>query len=233
MEPSTALREGIITAIQLQQRQKSRVNIFLDGEFAFGLDAEVVLRHRLKKGAALSVEDQQHLLFEEDSKAALNRAFQLLGRRNYSEQEIRRKLELARFHEEIIERTIARCRELGYLDDAMFARDFIKTQLARRPQGKLRLRPALLRKGVSAKLADEILGEFLASVDTTRLVEEAAEKFLARRSKTAPAEKLRKRLADHLLRAGFTWEDIQCLPLWRKLSDFGSMSDGENIEEKS
>jgi len=219
MEPSTTLREGVITAIQPQQRQKSRVNIFLDGEFAFGLDAEVLLRHHLKKGTTLSVDDQKHLLFEEDLKAALNRAFRLLGQRNYSEQEIRRKLGLARFHEEIIDRTIARCRELDYLDDEKFARDFVKTQLARRPQGKLRLRPALLRKGVATKLADEILGEFFASVDTARLIEEAAEKFLSRRAKTIPADKLRKRLADHLLRAGFTWDDIQRLPLWKKLGN--------------
>ena len=216
MEPSTTLREGVITAIQPQQRQKTRVNIFLDGEFAFGLDAEVVLRHQLKKGAALSVDDQKHLLFEEDLKAALNRAFRLIGQRNYSEQEVRRKLELARFHEEIIDRTIARCRELDYLDDAKFARDFVKTQLARRPQGKLRLRPALLRKGVSPKLADEILREFLASVDTARLVEEAAEKFLSRRAMGIPADKLRKRLADHLLRAGFSWDEIQQVSAWQK-----------------
>ncbi len=217
MEPSTTLREGVITAIQPQQRQKSRVNIFLDDEFAFGLDAEVVLRHHLKKGAALSVDDQKHLLFEEDLKAALNRAFRLLGQRNYSEQEIRRKLELARFHEEIIERTIARCRELGYLDDAKFARDFVKAQLSRRPQGKLRLRPALLRKGVSAKQADEILGEVLGGIDSATLAEEAAKKFLSRRAKSIPADKLRKRLTDHLLRAGFTWDDIQRLPMWKKI----------------
>lgn len=220
MDSSTTLsrRGGIITAIQPQKRQKSRVNIFLDGDFAFGLDAEVVLRHRLKKGTMLSVEDQQHLLFAEDLKTALNRAFRLLGRRNYSEQEIRRKLETARFHATIIERTIARCRELGYLDDAKFARDFVKAQLSRQPQGKLRLRPALLRKGVSAQLADEILGEFFESVDSARLVEEAVEKFLSRRAKAIPADKLRKRLADYLLRAGFTWDDFQRLPAWKKLS---------------
>jgi len=218
MESSTTLREGVITAIESQKRQKPRVNIFLDGDFAFGLDIEVVLRHQLKKGATLSVDAQKHLLFEEDLKAALSRAFRLLGQRNYSEQEIQRKLELAQFHETIIERTIGRCRELGYLDDAKFARDFVKTQLARRPQGKLRLRPALLRKGVSAKLADEILGEFFASVDTARLVEDAAEKFLSRRAKGIPADKLRKRFADHLVRAGFSWDDVQQLSAWRKLS---------------
>ncbi len=219
MESSTTLREGVITAIESQKRQKSRVNIFLDGNFAFGLDAEVVLRHRLKKGTTLSVDNQKHLLFEEDLKAALSRAFRLLGQRNYSEQEIQHKLEAMRFHVTIIDRTIARCRELGYLDDAKFARDFVKAQLARRPQGKLRLRPALLRKGISAKLADEILGEFFASVDTARLVEEAAEKFLSRRAKAIPADKLRKRFADHLVRAGFSWDDIQRLPLWKKLGN--------------
>jgi regulatory protein len=216
MESSTTLRDGTITAIQSQQRQKSRVNIFLDGDFAFGLDAEVVLRHQLKKGAALSVDEQKHLLFDEDLKAALNRAFRLLARRNYSEQEIRRKLELAKFHATIIERTIARCHELGYLDDVKFARDFVKAQLARRPLGVSRLRAELLRRGISTKVADEILGEVLDGIDSATLVEKAAEKFLARRGKTAPAEKLRKRLADHLLRAGFTWEEIQQLTVWKK-----------------
>lgn len=209
MEPSTTLREGIITAIQPQQRQKSRVNIFLDGDFAFGLDAEVALRHQLKKGAALSVDDQKHLLFEEDVKAALSRAFRLLGQRNYSEQEIRRKLELARFHATIIERTIARCRELGYLDDAKFARDFVKMQLTRRPLGISRLRAELLRREISTKIADEILQEVFDGIDSAMLAEKAAEKFMMRKKVTMPQEKLRKRLADHLLRAGFSWDAIQ------------------------
>jgi len=209
MESSTTLRDGVITAIQPQKRLKSRLNIFLDGDFAFGLDAEVVLRHRLKKGMAFSIEEQQRLLFEEDLKTALNRVFRWLGQRSYSEQEIRRKLATAKYHEMIIDRALARCRELGYLDDLRFARDFIKAQLSRRVQGRLRLRPVLLRKGIPAKIADEVLAEYFDNLDPATLATQVAEKFLKRRGRTIPAEKLGKRLADHLLRAGFSWEQIQ------------------------
>lgn len=219
MEHATRLRQGTITAMEPLQRQKSRVAIFLDGEIAFGLDAEIVRRHALKKGTVLSIAVQEQLLLDEDLKNALSRAFLLLGQRNYTEQEIRQKLEALQFHETIVDRTLARCRDLGYLDDAKFARDFVKTQLARRPQGRPRLRAAMLHKGIAAKVADEILSEVFDDRSADSLAEKAAEKFLARKRGQMPPDKLRRRLAEHLLRAGFSWEDIQRLSAWQKFSN--------------
>jgi len=213
MEGPDSLHDGTITRIEPQARRKSRLSIFLDGEFAFGLNAEVVLRHALKPGDVLPVALQERLLFEEDSKGALTRAFALLGRRALTEHELRSKLKALEFHEQIVDRVVARCRELGYLDDEKFAHDFIRAQLARRPLGSERLRLALRRKGVPANLIEVVLAEAVPA-GSTSLVEAAAQKFLARRGGTLPAPKLRQRLTDHLRRAGFSWEEIQNALAW-------------------
>ena len=43
---------GTITALEIQKHNQERVNVYLDGEFAFGLT--VLEAARLKKGQALS-----------------------------------------------------------------------------------------------------------------------------------------------------------------------------------
>lgn len=219
MEQANGLRQGTITAIAPLPRQRSRVAIFLDDEFAFGLDAELVRRHGLKKGVVLPVAVQEQLLLDEELRNALNRAFRLLGQHSRSEQELRQKLEAWRFHATVVERTVARCRDLGYLDDAQFARDFARTQLNRRPQGMARVRVAMLHKGIAANIADQALSEVFAPGASAALAEKAAEKFLKRHAGQVPPDTLRRRLADHLLRAGFSWEEIQSLPAWQKFSN--------------
>ena len=46
----------MITAIEAQKRNKDKVNLYLDGEFACSLTAESVVRARLKIGQELSEE---------------------------------------------------------------------------------------------------------------------------------------------------------------------------------
>jgi regulatory protein len=43
-------REKVITAIEVQKRNKNRVNIYIDGEFTFSCSAELVYTHGLKNG---------------------------------------------------------------------------------------------------------------------------------------------------------------------------------------
>ena len=45
---------GVITAIRHGRGRSKRVNVFLDGKFAFSLEAEVVVKEGLRTGQELS-----------------------------------------------------------------------------------------------------------------------------------------------------------------------------------
>ena len=55
---------GVITALEIQKRNKERVNVFIDGEFAFGMST--IEAARLRKGQVLSA-TEIGLLRDEDA----------------------------------------------------------------------------------------------------------------------------------------------------------------------
>ena len=48
------VKEKTVTKIEVQKRNPKRRSVFIDGEFAFGLDEEVLHKSGLKKGESLT-----------------------------------------------------------------------------------------------------------------------------------------------------------------------------------
>src|SRR5258705_6654462 len=93
-----------ITAIEVQKRSPNRVNIYLDGEFAFGL-ARIVAAW-LKTGQELSEEKIEQLQAEDARERALQQAMLFLSYRDRSESEIRQNLRKHEIPEQVIEQTL-------------------------------------------------------------------------------------------------------------------------------
>jgi regulatory protein len=201
----------IVTRIERQKRHPGRVNVHLDGEFAFGLDEEVLMRHGLRKGDVLSEETRHALLGAEEISKARSRALRYLSYRLRSEREVRLKLAEKGFASEVIDRVVEQLRSGGLVDDRRFASAFAHDSRLRKATGTRLLRMQLVAKGVARPLADEVLA---AGAD--REVEESAALAAARslvaryRSsrKATPAEAERRRVAQFLQRRGFGWEVI-------------------------
>ncbi|MDM8527160.1 RecX family transcriptional regulator [Anaerolineales bacterium HSG24] len=146
-----------ITALRLQKKNKNRVNVFLDGEYRFALSFNAAAT--LKKGqelteaeiAELTAEGEQHKLYEQ--------ALRYLGYRARSEGEMRQHL-LGKGHAEaLIEETIDRLREEGYLDDEAFARLWLANREQLRPRGARALRYELRQKGVNDTVIEHVLAD--------------------------------------------------------------------------
>jgi regulatory protein len=67
---------GTITALQFQKRNKERVNVYLDGTYAFGLAA--MQAAQLRKGQVLSDEEIAALKAQDDRQRAFNLALRFL-----------------------------------------------------------------------------------------------------------------------------------------------------------
>ncbi len=97
-----------ITALEVQKRNPNRVNVHLDGEYAFGL-ARIVAAW-LKVGDTLDDARIQKMQVEDSRERALQQALLFLSYRVRSEAEIRKNLKKHEIPEGIIEETISRLR---------------------------------------------------------------------------------------------------------------------------
>ncbi len=188
-----------ITAIKVQKRNPQRVNIYLDGEFAFGL-ARIVAAW-LQVGQELSEEKIAALQEEDRNEVAYQRALKFLSYRPRSEAEIRANLKKHDVSKIRIEAVLARLREIGLVDDHEFARLWVENRSEFRPRGRYALRMELRQKGVQ----EEIIEETLAAVDEDALAYKAAQKK-ARRLRTRDFDEFRKKMYGFLSRRGFTYE---------------------------
>ena len=89
---------------------------------------------------------------EDARRGALEAALRLLSYRPRSEQELRRRLEAEGLRRSApVDEALARLRELGYVNDAAFARFYTETQQASRPRSQRLLTGELRRRGIEAE----------------------------------------------------------------------------------
>ncbi|MCS7282210.1 MAG: RecX family transcriptional regulator [Anaerolineae bacterium] len=210
-----------ITALKVQKKNPNRVNVYLDGQFAFGLAA--IEAARLRVGQVLSDEDIARLRQGDQVERAAERALDLLSYRPRSEAELRSRLE-EHYDEAALGEALERLRRGGLLDDREFARYWVENRFQYNPRGKSVLRQELRQKG----LEDEIIEEALANYDEEQAASLAAQKLL-RRWKGAAPQLLRRRLTNALLRRGFPYSLVG--PIVNQILTSGPPRD--SLEEES
>ena len=190
-----------ITAIEVQKRSPNRVNIHLDGEFAFGL-ARIVAAW-LRVGQELSEEKIQQLQLEDARERAYQQAMLFLSYRARSESEIRQNLRKHEIPEPVIEQTLERLRQDGLANDSEFARAWVENRSVFRPRSRRLMAMELRQKGLN----DEAVTSATADVDDAALAYEAALKRVSR-LKGLEWNEFRKKLSDFLARRGFSYSVI-------------------------
>ncbi|MGI6250129.1 MAG: regulatory protein RecX [Anaerolineaceae bacterium] len=191
----------VITAISNQKRNPRRVNIELDGQFAFSLDR--LTAAWLTVGSTLSEEKAAALLRQDANESAFNNALRLLSYRSRSRKELEQYLQRKGYAPEQQAVVLERLQAEGYLDDQRFAREWVENRTAFRPRGLRMLRMEMRRKGISDNHIDAAISQ--ASLDEDRLAYQAGIK-LARRYKAEPEDIFFKLLASALVRRGFDYE---------------------------
>ncbi|MBO9370484.1 MAG: RecX family transcriptional regulator [Chloroflexi bacterium] len=194
---------GRITALRVQRRNRNRVNVYLDGRFAFGLAA--IEAARLQVGQVLSDEDIARLRQRDTAERAAGRALDLLSYRPRSEAEIRERL-TERYDPETAGEVLERLRRSGLVDDREFARYWVQNRLEHNPRGAVALRQELYQKGVDESAIEEALAEYDEEEAATRAAETARRKL-----RGLPPDVFRRRLTDYLLRRGFSYGVVRAV----------------------
>jgi regulatory protein len=201
-----------ITALRIQKRDKERVNVFLDGEYAFSLSLNAALA--LKRGQALSPADVDRLQREDEIHRAYHHAIRMLGYRPRSRLEIQRRLRQKDYSAEAIDAAIERLLATQRLDDAAFAQSWLDNRERFRPRGAHALRYERRQKGIDPST----INEALTDLDEDALAWAAVEGKIDR-WRTLDQNAFRRKVMGFLSRRGFNYATVRavCQRAWEAI----------------
>ncbi len=188
------------------QKNKSRVNIFLDGDFAFGLDKEVALEYKLNEGEKLTESQINKILYDENKKKVKQKVLNLLNYRARSIKEIRDKLREKEIPGEIIDEVIEDFIRVGLLDDEKFGAAFVRTRMVKKKVSKRFLLRELKEKGFLEEKAQQIVDDNYGEESENEVATQLLHKKLGKADLSHPS--IKKKVTDFLHRRGFGWELI-------------------------
>ncbi len=177
------------------------MNIYLDGEFAFGLSRFVAAW--LSVGQELTEEKISRLQAEDTQEVAYQQALKFLNFRQRSQVEVERNLKEHQFSEEVIAGVIDRLSNSGFLNDERFAQAWVENRNEFRPRGSNLLRMELRQRG----LQDEAIESALQGIDEEELAYRAGVKQ-SRKLDGLDRNQFRKKMYAFLARRGFNYEII-------------------------
>lgn len=195
----------IITDIKPQVKKQNRVSIFIDGNFAFGMDKADCTFMGLKAGTELTQERYDYIVDNAVYAKAYQKADRYIGFKMRTEKEVRNKLKEEGYTDDITERVISSMLKYKYIDDMSYAILYAKDCRKLKKWGPERIKAELYKKGISSEFIENALSES-DNEDTNEIIESLLEK----RIKSSPIDlKEKQKHINFLLRRGFKYDDIK------------------------
>lgn len=192
---------------------------FSNGE-RLDLRAETVASRGLNVGDTVAAASVLAWQRDDDERLALEAGLNFISYRPRSTKEVADHLRKKSFEKSACDHAIRRLKELGYLDDAAFARFWVESRTAHRPKGKRALSWELRQKGIADATIEDVLARFAG--DETALARAVAQKRAATLA-AADYPVFRGKLGTYLARRGFSYEVVEQVvdDLWaeRKTAD--------------
>lgn len=140
---------------KLEEHDKKRLDVSIDGEHAFYLYKGEVRQYKLKEGEEIPEEVYETIVGTVLRKRAILRAMNLLQKKDYTEYKLREKLRDGGYPQVCCDAAVDYVKSYHYLDDHRFAEDYARYYMESR--SRTRISQDLMRKGIDRDLIREIL----------------------------------------------------------------------------
>ena len=216
-----------ITALKQQKKNSRRINVYLDGDFSFGLSR--IVAGWLHVGQEINEKKIAELQASDEDEVALQKALRFLSYRTRTEQEVSRKLERNGYEPAIVAEVIERLKQSQMLNDEEFSKRWVENRVTLRPRSHRMMAMELRQKGILEKEIDLALDQ---APDDEVLAYQSGKTRL-RRYASLDWQEFRKKLSAYLGRKGFSYGAISPVvkQLWEELQ--ASVEPGGNCEEFS
>lgn len=193
---------------QITELSKTRSKVYIDQEFAFVLYKGELRLYHICEGAELSEQDYRQIMQEVLPKRAKLRALNLLKSREYTEAQLRIKLEQGLYPGKVINEALEYVASFHYIDDLRYAVSYITYH--EESKSRRRIEQDLQRKGIPREVMErawQSWEENGGQKDDLQIIQKLLEK---KHFDPETADyKEQQRIAAYLMRKGFSGEQIR------------------------
>jgi regulatory protein len=208
----------MITSVKRNKKNKDRLSVFVDDEFAFSISEDDYLSLNLYEKSEIAEETIEYIKNTVNFNEAKARAVRYLSLQIRTEKEVRDKLESEGYNRECISRVIDELKAIGYINNELYAQKYVYDRSKLSPMSKRMMKLKLMSKGIPEETADEVLADWKAEdTDVARnLVRKKFGKY------DLKDEKIIKKAYRFLAHRGFNRDTIR-----EVLREFDAEPDGE------
>lgn len=194
----------VITSVK-QQKNEKRVNIFLDGKFAFGIDLESFIKFKLKQGKELTDDEVKTIIKKSEFQKVLDKLLRFSMLRPRSEKEIKDYLKRKKIPETLNEDLFERLKYFDLLDDVKFAKWWVEQRITFKKKTKKIIEQELKFKGIKTDIIKNVLSE--TKIDELSIAKDLVTKRMYKWQKFDERTKKQK-ITQYLIGKGFDWSII-------------------------
>jgi regulatory protein len=195
----------IITSIK-PQRNGKRVNIYLDGEFGFGIDLTNFVTLHLKVDQELTQRQVEEIVKKAEFQKTLDKLLRFVTFRPRSAKEIRDYFKRKKVHESLHQELLKRLNRLDLVNDEEFAKWWVDQRLAIKKFSIRSLIMELRGKGIDKETIEKVLEG--APINEEKMAKELIAKK-AYKWESLPARERRSKMSQYLAGKGFGWDVIE------------------------
>ncbi|GAB6170434.1 hypothetical protein JCM1393_28940 [Clostridium carnis] len=197
---------NVITKLEVQKRNKERVNLYIDEEYAFSLSAEIVYKEGIKVKDNIDIEKIKKIAKEDEYIKCKNSALRIVEKTYKSQKELIDKLILKGYEKDSIDKTIEFLKQYNFLNDENYTKMYIKDKM--KSQGQNKIKYTLIKKGIN----EELIKDEIANInsDTQREVAYSLgkKKYDILCKKESDKYKLSQKLYRYLISKGYEYDIV-------------------------
>lgn len=149
----------IITQIEPQKKNKERVNVYIEGEYAFSVSLETAYHYHMKKGGEISYDQLNLAVREDNEKYGFDLAVRYLSYAMRTEKEVRDYLKRKEMEAGVIDQILQKLSYYNYVNDAQYARAYLTDHLNFGGKSLKLLEYQLGQKGIGRDTVQSVLSE--------------------------------------------------------------------------
>jgi len=198
---------AVITKIEVQKRNNERVNIYLDGEYAFSISMELVYKEGLKSKMEIDIDRLRDIADKEGYLKCKSTALKIIEKSYKTEKEMRDKLKQKEYTDNQVEKTIEFLREYNFINDESYVNAYVNDKISSR--GRQKIKYDLIRKGIDSNLIDEKLSNIDSDDEKNTAFNLAKKKYNTIKKSESDSYKLSGKLYRFLMSKGYNYEIIK------------------------
>lgn len=144
-----------ITQVTVQQKNKKRSNLFLDGQYFCSLDNLIVVKYSLKAGVVIEEQKLIEIQEENEFSSAFDLALGYISKYRKTKKQLIEYLTKKGYLYPIAFKVVEKLSSYGYVDDGDYARAFAEQNA--KNKGKMLIKMQLKAKGIDEKTASETI----------------------------------------------------------------------------